>query len=76
MNSDSTEFSLFFPHFDNPELHSMSIFSKVPSMFFQEIDNEKIKKNWMNTRLEFTKNWKRKWKDAQKKKRKLTYKNN
>ncbi|KAG5520265.1 hypothetical protein PMAC_001344 [Pneumocystis sp. 'macacae'] len=73
---NSMEFSLFFPHFDNPELHSMSAFSKVPNMFFQEIDNEEIKRNWINTRSEFTQNWKRKWKDIRKKKRKLIHKNN
>ncbi|EMR10792.1 hypothetical protein PNEG_00940 [Pneumocystis murina B123] len=70
-NNYSREFPLFFPHFDNAELYALSAFSKVPSIFSQEIDNEEIEKKWIDTRKEFTRDWKRKWKDAQKRKRRF-----
>ncbi|KAG5437321.1 hypothetical protein PCANB_000750 [Pneumocystis canis] len=70
-NIDSLKFPLFFPHFDHAELHAMSAFSKISNIFSREINNEEIEKNWINTRVEFTKNWKHKWKNAQKRKRRL-----
>ncbi|KAG4304104.1 hypothetical protein PORY_002468, partial [Pneumocystis oryctolagi] len=76
MDIGSLKFPLFFPHFDNKELYALSSFSKVPNIFSQKIDNEEIERNWVNSRVEFTQNWKRKWKNAQKRKRKLFYKKN
>ncbi|QSL64649.1 hypothetical protein MERGE_001951 [Pneumocystis wakefieldiae] len=69
-NNCYREFPLFFPHFDNAELYALSAFSKVPNIFSQEIDNEEVEKKWIDSRKEFTRDWKRKWKDAQKRKRK------
>ncbi|KTW30271.1 hypothetical protein T552_00747 [Pneumocystis carinii B80] len=70
-NNYSREFPLFFPHFNNQELYTLSVFSKVPNIFSQEINNEEIEKKWLDTRKEFTRDWKRKWKEAQKRKRRL-----
>ncbi|KAG4300548.1 hypothetical protein PCK1_003193, partial [Pneumocystis canis] len=58
INSDSLKFSLFFPHFDNAELHAISAFSKPSSIFSSKINNEEVEKKWINTRVEFTRDWK------------------